>query len=332
MLLHRHNQLSFLVAITILISISGSQGFSSVGSTWTEADLLNERNINNDDGNNKDFAAVTKSREIKIRAELVDGCKATDQFFATTKDSNKNNSSDDISVTTKIVHFQRHGQGYHNLLGDILRDVGVRPNINSNDTAVNPWRRSEIIDSPLTELGKQQCERQQKVASKLAPQVMIVSPLLRAVQTAKLSFANYTIDRAGSSDIPWIAHEGCREDLGWYLCNKRRNLSEIKNDFPELQFLPSEITEHDEIFDHDNFESETSKSNRIYDFLATFISRREEQNIAVVTHSSWLFHMCNTVMDCGGDANLTSRFQTGEIRSMKLTFCNVSSNTNSKTS
>ncbi|KAL3914429.1 MAG: hypothetical protein SGILL_006106 [Bacillariaceae sp.] len=81
--------------------------------------------------------------------------------------------SDNGSTITKIVHFQRHGQGYHNLLGDILRDAGIKPNIDSKDPTINPWIRPEIVDSPLTETGKWQCEQQRSLASNLDPELVV---------------------------------------------------------------------------------------------------------------------------------------------------------------
>jgi broad specificity phosphatase PhoE len=296
-------------------ALSTSGGTSS----WTEADLLNEIRATQNDDDNKITATP---RLIHIKAERID-LKSMDKLRANISDQD---DADDNVLVTKIVHFQRHGQGYHNLMGDILRDVGIKPDIFSKDPAVNPWRRPEIVDSPLTETGKIQCEQQRDIASKLAPEVMIVSPLLRAVQTAKLSFVDYAapVDHATStttdSIIPWIAHEGCREELGWLTCNKRRPLSKIKIDFPELQFLPPDVTDEDTYWDPSSFESDISKGNRIYDFLVNFIALRDEQNIAVVCHSAWLSHMCNSVIDCDGDTKLTSWFDTSEIRSMKLTF------------
>ena len=306
-------------------ALSASDGTSS----WTEADLLNEIRAtqNDDDDNNK---IIATPRLIHIKAERID-LKSMDKLRAYVSGQDDNNDDDNNVLVTKIVHFQRHGQGYHNLMGDVLRDVGIKPDISSNDPAVNPWRRPEIVDSPLTETGKKQCEQQRDIASKLAPEVMIVSPLLRAIQTAKLSFVDYVapIDHGTSAtttdnSIPWIAHEGCREELGWLTCNKRRPLSKIKIDFPELQFLPSDVTDEDTYWDPLNFESDISKGNRIYDFLVNFIAQRDERNIAVVCHSAWLSHMCNSVIDCDGDTKLTSWFDTSEIRSMKLTFSTTS--------
>ncbi|KAL3921042.1 MAG: hypothetical protein SGILL_002959, partial [Bacillariaceae sp.] len=223
-------------------------------------------------------------------------------------------SDSDVTVT-KIVHFQRHGQGYHNLMGDILRDAGIKPDIDSKDPTINPWIRPEIVDSPLTETGKWQCEQQQGVASTLKPDLVVVSPLARTIQTAKLSFAAYT-DSVQS--VPWIVHEGCREELGVLTCNKRRSLSDIKAEHPDLEFF--EMTEEDTLWNPNERESSQSKNERIYDFLVNFIANRDESSIAVITHSAWLFHLLNAVVDCGDDLDLSSWFLTGEIRSIRLTF------------
>mmetsp|Transcript_38381 Transcript_38381/g.80364 ORF Transcript_38381/g.80364 Transcript_38381/m.80364 type:complete len:326 (+) Transcript_38381:26-1003(+) len=312
----------FLAAIaSVAVAVEGFARSSSVSSSrvssdtarnaveaWTEADLIKDK-IQADNSQNDDTVKIP--RDFHIKAELLDPKSA----FATAEELTKADRETDDSnvVATKIVHFQRHGQGYHNLLGDVLRDVGVRPDIHSSDASINPWLRSEIVDSPLTALGKQQCEGQRSVASLLKPDVVIVSPLLRAIETAKLSFADY------DGEVPWLAHEGCREELGWLVCNKRRKLSEIKANFPDIEFPPN-MTEEDTLWDPSGFESETHKGNRVYDFLVNFLAERPEHNIAVVCHSAWLSHMCNDVLDCGGDPNMTSWFDVSEIRSMKLTF------------
>jgi broad specificity phosphatase PhoE len=248
---------------------------------------------------------VVKSRSVIIKGESL-------KIGETSKDSDL--GSDANEVITKVVHFQRHGQGFHNILGDILRDAGVKPDVDSSDPAVNPWLRSEIIDSPLTETGKEQCEGQREKASALNPELMIVSPLLRAIQTAEITFEDFN-DKAS---IPWIAHEGCREELGVLMCNKRRPLSAIKKDYPNLQYWDME--EDDTLFDPSNRESNESKSDRIYDFLVNFVADRLESEIAVVGHSAWLFHMCNAVIDCDEDPELQSWFLTSEVRSIQLTF------------
>jgi broad specificity phosphatase PhoE len=314
--------------LTTLVIVQGLSQFSSssrlsataggAAAEWSEADLLKEKALMN----SGDDDTPPMPRNFHITAELLDPKSSfsnMDELLLPKNGSAKNDAK--TVVATKIVHFQRHGQGYHNLLGDVLREVGVRPDIFSSDPSINPWIRPEIVDSPLTELGKCQCKGQREVASLLKPEVVVVSPLLRAVQTAKLSFADYhvTSDNISGNTIPWIAHEGCREETGYLVCNKRRKLSEIKADFPELQF-PPDMTEDDTMFTPSEFESERHKGDRIYDFLVNFLAERSERNIAVVCHSAWLAQMCNDVIDCGGDENLTSWFNVSEIRSMRLTF------------
>ena len=55
-------------------------------------------------------------------------------------------------------------------------------------------------------------------------------------------------------------------------------------------------------------------------WLQPFVQSRPEQEIAVVSHSAFLFNMLNTVMDCGDDEELKRWFKTSEIRSMRVTF------------
>jgi broad specificity phosphatase PhoE len=228
---------------------------------------------------------------------------------------NRHNKASDDTVITKIVHFQRHGQGYHNLVGEMLREAGVKVNIDSMDPSVNPWLRPEIVDSPLTEMGKWQCAQQQQVVTRLNPELVVVSPLTRTLQTAKISFSEHY---GSIPNIPWVAHEACREELGVLTCNKRRRLSDIMSDFPSVDFL--DMTEEDTLWNPYQRESHQSKGERIYNFLVHFLLQRNESSIAVVTHSAWLFHALNAVIDCGDDLDLSSWFLTGEIRSMKLTF------------
>lgn len=256
--------------------------------------------------------AIVRDKPIYIR-----GHRVTDNISF----DDKHETNSDCTIT-KIVHFQRHGQGYHNLLGEILREAGVPVSIDSTDPTLNPWIRPELVDSPLTETGKWQCAQQQPIAARLNPELVVVSPLLRTLQTAKLSFADFypnTYDKTASS-IPWVAHEACREELGVLTCNRRRPLSDIRSDFPDIDFL--DMSEDDTLWNPHHRESSRSKGERIYSFLVDFIANRPETNIAVVTHSAWLFHAMNAVIDCGEDEllDLSSWYLTGEIRSIKVTF------------
>lgn len=61
------------------------------------------------------------------------------------------------------------------------------------------------------------------------------------------------------------------------------------------------------------------KSERIYDFLTDFVMNRQEEEIAIVCHSAYLFTALNAVMDIDNE-DLRFWFLTSEVRSMKVTF------------
>ena len=166
------------------------------------------------------------------------------------------------------------------------------------------------------------------------PELVIVSPLLRCVQTAKLSFVNHLPSSQSSQNdndndndncsrsirIPWVSHEGCREELGLLVGNKRRPISDITMDHPDIDFS---AIDHDEDVLWDNYgsrrETLVEKSERIYDFLTKYVQHRPEEHIAIVCHSAYLFTLLNAVMDIESE-DLRYWFLTSEVRSMKVTF------------
>jgi len=217
-----------------------------------------------------------------------------------------------LPPNTKVIHFQRHGQGYHNLLANVYRECGKK--MSPSDPG-SPYVRPEIVDSPLTARGFEECAAWRDEASALRPELVVVSPMQRAVRTAMTTFADHM-----GGETKWVAHEGCREDLGVFTCNKRRALSSIVADFPFLDFGYVDPAEEDTLWRPDAQETGVEKAERAYRFMAEFIFRRPEREIAVVTHSSYLFSLFNTVLDCGKDKELKSWFFTSEIRSIEVTF------------
>jgi broad specificity phosphatase PhoE len=254
------------------------------------------------------------NRDIKIRAmNLNSNANAN-------SDGNENENdieSEEGLIASKIIHFQRHGQGYHNLLGDTFRALGQGFDIDDPDPAVNPFVKPEIQDSPLTQKGREEARAQRPKAAMLQPEVVIVSPLHRAIQTAQISFADHL-----ENDIDFIAHEGCREQLGLLTCNKAHPLSSTKSDFPSVDFSLCTFGEEDTLWNAHPAVRElpVDESDRAYAFLTDFIMERPEKEIAVVCHSAWLFSVCNVVIDCEGDEFLETWFGTGEIRSLKLSY------------
>eukprot|EP00956_Cyclotella_meneghiniana_P021184 scaffold38199_cov54-Cyclotella_meneghiniana.AAC.3 len=251
--------------------------------------------------------------------------------------------------TIKVVHFQRHGQGTHNQLyaKHTESNGGIPLNLSETDPAKNPLLHPSIIDAPLTAKGIRQCQQQYDLHRKnlIGVQRIIVSPLVRALQTAQLTFRDH-IPKTSNTDATallsssssnrhlhnnnnnedniinnntiWTAHEGCREELGMLLCNKRKPLTETISDFPHVDFTT--LSETDVMWEEyaNKFpqqptrESTEDMSHRVYDFLTGYLRHLPEREVAVVGHSAWLYAMCNAVFS-GEDNSMTSMTETTEL-------------------
>lgn len=219
-----------------------------------------------------------------------------------------------LSSNTKIIHFQRHGQGYHNLICDMWKEQGMLVDLDSADPNLNPIVRPEFLDPPLTARGMQQCRSQRDLCATLSPELVIVSPLLRCIQTARLSFR----DRV--DEVPWLSHEGCREELGLLEANKRRSIDDIRADYPGIDFSAIEHNEDVPWEEYgDRLETPLEKSERIYEFLTEYVMNRPEKEIAIVSHSAYLFTLLNAVVDIE-DEPLRRWFLTSEVRTLQVTF------------
>mmetsp|Transcript_8067 Transcript_8067/g.24115 ORF Transcript_8067/g.24115 Transcript_8067/m.24115 type:complete len:349 (+) Transcript_8067:112-1158(+) len=212
----------------------------------------------------------------------------------------------------KLVHLVRHGQGFHNLLGDLYRDFGRTVDSTGQDTDDNPYTRPEIEDSPLTAVGRAQA-RGLRTTVQMLPgiELVVASPLRRAIETAAIGFQSLR------KRVKWIGHPGCQETSGVNICDRRRPASEIREDFPWVDWRLLK-DEHDMFFDPDRRESARSVSDRAYSFML-WLRDRGEREIAVATHSAWLFTLLNTVVDCR-ESDLSNWFLTGELRSVIISW------------
>ncbi|KAL9238512.1 hypothetical protein vseg_012921 [Gypsophila vaccaria] len=228
----------------------------------------------------------------------------------------------------KTIHLVRHAQGLHNVEGDKNYDAYHKP---------------EYFDAPLTPLGWKQVDvlRKSVHASGLhkSIELVITSPLLRTMQTAVGVFGGegYTdktdvlplmvanvgnSDRSGISSLncpPIMAVELCREHLGVHPCDQRRNIHEYRHMFPGIDFTQIESDE-DVLWKADVRETKAEVRERGMKFM-NWLSTRNEKEIAVVTHSAFLFH---TLSQFGNDCHplikddMCKRFANCELRSMVI--------------
>ncbi|KAG8368551.1 hypothetical protein BUALT_Bualt15G0057300 [Buddleja alternifolia] len=222
----------------------------------------------------------------------------------------------------------RHAQGIHNVAGE--KDHKA-------------YMSYEYFDAHLTQLGWQQVDNLRKhvhssgLIKKL--DLVITSPLLRTIQTAVGVFGGkgYTdgmntlplmVANAGNSGRaaisslncpPFLAVELCREHLGVHPCDKRSSISEYEQLFPAVDFSMIE-SDDDSLWEADVRETNEAVGTRGIKFL-NWLFTRQEKEIAIVTHSGFLFH---TLAAFGNDCHpivkkeICTHFANCELRSMVI--------------
>ena len=215
--------------------------------------------------------------------------------------ASKEKTTDDA----KLVHWCRHGEAWHNFLALLHK----RCNMDGR-----PYGFAEGKDSHLTPRGRTQAAALREKARKLGTQLVVVSPLARATKTALIAFDHL------EGKVPFVAQELCREISGVNPCDARQTRTEAKKDFPLVDYslLASDEDDH---FNADRRESKEALCNRSYGFL-DWLRGRTETEIAVCTHSSFLFALFNVVLktDDMPGTELAAWFGTGQMRSVYLSF------------
>ncbi|XP_057495989.1 phosphoglycerate mutase-like protein 1 [Actinidia eriantha] len=228
----------------------------------------------------------------------------------------------------KTLHIVRHAQGIHNVDGEKNYKAYMNP---------------EYFDAQLTPLGWQQVDNLRKHVRSCGlikkVDLVITSPLFRTMQTAVGVFGGegYTdrmdavplmVANAGNSDRPAIssldcppivAVELCREHLGVHPCDKRRSISEYQRLFPAVDFSLIESDE-DVLWKANIRETKEELEARGTTFM-NWLWMRKEKEIAIVTHSGFLFHALSAF---GNDCHplvkkeICKRFANCELRSMVI--------------
>ena len=86
----------------------------------------------------KELGALDIERPIQIVGTPVTDCGLGDCVIDYDDIDSKSSSTSSSSANTKIIHFQRHGQGYHNLICDMWRELDRPIDFDSSDPNLNP--------------------------------------------------------------------------------------------------------------------------------------------------------------------------------------------------
>jgi broad specificity phosphatase PhoE len=193
---------------------------------------------------------------------------------------------------TKTLHLIRHGEGFHNI---------GRPNPDAHLTP-RGWQQAHALGEHMA---KFQITRD--------VELVIVSPLRRTLETAAGVFGIGTSSNNNSAggvlmkgqeekieevvahgeilaprSLRFVAHELCRERLGPGACDGRRSRSQAAEAFPAVDFSLIQDDE-DKLWRANVAESEASVVERGRQFLQYVASLPDVKNIAIVTHSAFLW-------------------------------------------
>eukprot|EP00009_Paramoeba_aestuarina_P003911 CAMPEP_0201524486 /NCGR_PEP_ID=MMETSP0161_2-20130828/22675_1 /ASSEMBLY_ACC=CAM_ASM_000251 /TAXON_ID=180227 /ORGANISM="Neoparamoeba aestuarina, Strain SoJaBio B1-5/56/2" /LENGTH=250 /DNA_ID=CAMNT_0047923905 /DNA_START=54 /DNA_END=806 /DNA_ORIENTATION=+ len=235
--------------------------------------------------------AETNQHLVEIQEALKSGASARQVFACPFDDEAGKEKIKAKSSQVKYIAFVRHGQGEHNLAAhDIGRHIYLLP---------------EYTDAKLTELGKSQASELRPFADTLKIEKVFVSPLCRALETATLAFGTST---------PYYCVEEIREQYGKHFCDKRRNVSVLKEEFGHVDF--SSLSDADPWFTEER-ETKAHVISRTDKVLNDFLMKDEKERLALVGHSSFLLSLFNSALDgslCSEAPDFERWFKPGELR------------------
>lgn len=176
----------------------------------------------------------------------------------------------------KVIHWMRHGQTEMNV------------HLGSHFTPNEGYEDPLLYDTRLTEEGKAQAMLARVDAKALfpKPEILVTSPLTRALHTAELAFEN-------SLACPTVVEPMCSERI-WLSSDVGRQPNELQADFPTL-----DLDNLDDVWWHNNGSgdvqhilAETPDEFGIrMEAFRTYLRQRPEEVLAVVTHFGVLEHM-----------------------------------------
>lgn len=223
----------------------------------------------------------------------------------------------------KVVYLVRHGQGFHNVAGEV---------------DYKQYESMEHFDASLTAQGWKQVAALRKHVQETgildSLELVVTSPLTRTMQTASGVFGGgilpdgsseppLMVDSVGrakhaaissTSAPPFVAVEWCREHLGIHPCDKRQTIREYKNMFPAIDFSQVE-TDEDTWWKADVRETDEELNSRARALLRWLLDCRQTR-IAVVTHSSFLNHLVGLFGE--GLAQEVKKELTGPFRNCEM--------------
>jgi broad specificity phosphatase PhoE len=171
-----------------------------------------------------------------------------------------------------------------------------------------------FMDAELTPLGITQAKQLRDRTSLFMPQLMVVSPMRRAIQTGLLAFEAHV-----NGGLTVLASEHAHEIAGKHTCDKRLSLTALKGHFPAVDFSAVEAEEDPFWGDGATRETHEEVAHRAACLLAYLLVDRPETHICVAAHSTILAAVMAAVLVLPEDDTDSPWLGTGEMRTFIVT-------------
>ncbi|KAF0698857.1 Aste57867_10534 [Aphanomyces stellatus] len=177
----------------------------------------------------------------------------------------------------KVIYFLRHAEGEHN-----AAKVRLGAEVWFRDVACTDL----YLDARLTAKGEAAAAQAsirlgKELENGMPLQKVLVSPLLRTLQTAATVFAR----QIGA--VPFVAMELCRETMGKHTCDKRSPVTTMEPLFPMVDFSQMKDNE-DMLWRADVRESLDDIQTRAVAFLRQVYDEVPETFVAVTSHVGFI--------------------------------------------
>ncbi|RAH60994.1 GPI anchored protein [Aspergillus piperis CBS 112811] len=167
------------------------------------------------------------------------------------------------TISYKVLFLGRHGEGYHNA----AESYYGTPAWNCYYSLLTGNSTTTWSDADLTPSGIQQAQIahsfwSHQIASQRihTPDTYFVSPLLRALRTANITFSDLPLQPSSSPFTP-VIKEFFRESVTLHTCDHRHNATYIHSLFPEWTFEKG-FSEEDGMWDGVRAESNAAQDVR----------------------------------------------------------------------
>ncbi|KAH0845980.1 phosphoglycerate mutase family protein [Fonsecaea pedrosoi] len=207
-------------------------------------------------------------------------------------DDRRNRKRHGSSARYLLLFLGRHGNGYHNIAeryyGGEAWDCHYSA-LDGDPDGIMTWS-----DAHLSKEGQRQAREvnsfwtRQLAEQKMSlPELWLASPLDRAMETADITFDGIL---PGGAKLEAIVMEKLREGTGIHTCDRRSDVSRIRQRFPTFNVdLDQYLTETDEFWDPDRREPDTALTERLRAFMDSLMDQHEliggKERLSITSHS-----------------------------------------------